>query len=120
MLFSRERGTQVETAVSRYLKQQGLKLLASNYHCRGGEIDLVMQDKSVLVFVEVRYRKNTRFGSAAETVNKRKQSRIILTAQHYLQQHTGKHDSCRFDVVAVSPADSGFQFEWINNAFEPS
>ncbi|WP_297812336.1 YraN family protein [uncultured Methylophaga sp.] len=120
MLFSRDRGTQVEDAVSRFLKKQGLTLLTRNYHCRGGEIDLVMQDKSVLVFVEVRFRKNSRFGSAVETVNKRKQSRIILTARHYLQQHPGKHDSCRFDVVGVAPADKGYQFEWIQNAFEQS
>jgi len=118
MLFARDRGTKVETAACRYLQKRGLRLLKRNYHSRGGEIDLIMQHDTVLVFVEVRFRSNSRFGSAAETVNKTKQSRIILTARHYLQRHTGYHDSCRFDVVGVAPTDKGYEFEWIQNAFE--
>ncbi len=118
MLFARDKGTEVETAVCRYLQQQGLKLLTRNYHSRGGEIDLIMQDNNVLVFVEVRFRKSTAFGTAAETVNRTKQSKLIHTAEQYLQRHRVVHDSCRFDVVGVSPADSGYRMQWIQNAFE--
>ncbi len=118
MLFARDKGTKVETAVCRYLQQQGLKLLTRNYHSRGGEIDLIMQHGSVLVFIEVRFRQSAAFGTAAETVNRTKQSRLIHTAELFLQQHQGQHDSCRFDVVGVSPVGNGYRMQWIQNAFE--
>src|SRR5690554_7905136 len=103
MLFARDKGTEVETAVCQYLQKQGLKLLSRNYHSRGGEIDLIMLHEKVLVFIEVRFRRTAAFGSAAETVTRRKQARIIQTAEQYLQRHRLAHESCRFDVVAVSP-----------------
>lgn len=118
MLFARDKGTEVEREVCRYLQQQGLTLISRNYHCRGGEIDLIMQHNEVLVFVEVRYRKSSRYGSAIESVNHGKQNRLIHAATHYLQQHSGQHESCRFDVVGVSPAAQGYQMHWIQNAFQ--
>jgi putative endonuclease len=118
MLFARDKGTEVETAVCRYLQQQGLKLLTRNYHSRGGEIDLIMQHGNVLVFVEVRFRRSAAFGSAAESVTRTKQLRLIHTAEQYLQRHRVQHDSCRFDVVGVSLADDGYRMQWIQNAFE--
>lgn len=118
MLFARDKGTQVEREVCRHLQQQGLKLISRNYHCRGGEIDLIMQHNEVLVFVEVRYRKSARYGSAIESVNHTKQTRLIHAATHYLQQHKTRHESCRFDVVGVSPATQGYDINWIQNAFE--
>lgn len=118
MLFAREKGTEVEREVCRYLQQQGLTLISRNYHSRGGEIDLIMQHNEVLVFVEVRYRKSARYGSAIESVNRSKQSRLIHAATHYLQQNPALHDSCRFDVVGVSPATQGYDINWIQNAFE--
>lgn len=118
MLFARDKGTQVEQEVCQYLQQQGLTLIRRNYHCRGGEIDLIMQHDEVLVFVEVRYRKSSRFGSAVESVNQSKQSRLIHAATHYLQRHPQHHDSCRFDVVGVSPSTQGSQMNWIQNAFQ--
>lgn len=118
MLFARDKGTQVEQEVCRYLQQQGLKLITRNYHSRGGEIDLIMQHHGALVFVEVRYRKSALYGSAIESVNHSKQARLIHAASHYLQQHPTKHDSCRFDVVGVSPATQGYEMNWIQNAFE--
>lgn len=120
MLFARDKGTEVETAVCRYLQKQGLKLVSRNYHSRVGEIDLIMKHGPVLVFVEVRFRHNARYGSALESVNSIKQSRIIHTAEQYLQRHRVKHDSCRFDVVGVAPSDKGYDIKWIQNAFEQS
>ena len=107
-------GQLAEDLAAGFLKRQGLKLLASNYHCRFGEIDLVMQDGTTLVFVEVRMRSNPRFGSAAESISSTKQRKLIVTAQHYMQQH-GERNS-RFDAVIMSrltPED----IEWIKNAF---
>ncbi|HUT40929.1 MAG TPA: YraN family protein [Gammaproteobacteria bacterium] len=109
------RGRDAEQHARQHLQAHGLKLLQCNYHSRHGEIDLVMQDRDSVVFVEVRYRRQTRFGSAAESVDRRKQSRLIACAQHYLQTHP--HSArlpCRFDVVTINGNDS---LEWIRNAF---
>lgn len=118
MLFAKDKGTQVERDVCRYLEKQGLKLIRRNYHSRGGEIDLIMQHQDVLVFVEVRYRKSASYGSAIESVNYSKQQRLIHAATQYLQQHPPKQESCRFDVVGVSPSSQGYDINWIQNAFQ--
>ena len=81
-----------------------------------GEIDLIMEDKKTLVFVEVRYRKSAKYGSALESVNNQKQARIIHTAKHYLQQHSSKHSAYRFDVVALTPNN----IDWVKDAFQLS
>ncbi|UHD18906.1 YraN family protein [Thiocapsa bogorovii] len=96
-----------------YLKRRHLQPIARNHRCRFGEIDLVMRDGETLVFVEVRYRRSDRFGSPAETVDRRKQQRLTAAASHYLQAHPTVLP-CRFDVVAVSGGD---RIEWIKNAF---
>ncbi len=118
-LFARDKGAEIEQEVCRYLQKQGLRLITRNYHCRGGEIDLIMREDTVLVFIEVRFRRNAQFGSALESVDYSKQSRLIHTAEHYLQRHTVQYSSCRFDVVAVRPSSQkGIQLEWVKNAFD--
>jgi putative endonuclease len=109
------RGREAEQRARRHLQAHGLKLLQCNYHSRHGEIDLVMQDRDSVVFVEVRYRRQARFGSAAESVDRRKQARLIACAQHYLQTHPSTTRlPCRFDVVTISGSDGP---DWIRNAF---
>jgi putative endonuclease len=118
-MFARDKGQQIEKQVEKYLQKQGLRFITRNYHSRGGEIDLIMQDQNNLVFIEVRYRKSARFGSALESVNKTKQSRIIHTAECYLQQCKKSYQVYRFDVVAVSPDDNKeLEIEWVKNAFQ--
>ncbi|MFO7594449.1 MAG: YraN family protein [Pseudomonadota bacterium] len=114
-----ETGHKAEQLAEQYLANNGLRLIERNYRCRGGEIDLVMEDERTLVFIEVRYRKHRSFGGAAESVDRRKQLRLIHAAQHYLLR--GKHTerACRFDVIAVSPGKTGKpQVHWIKNAIE--
>ena len=82
-----EVGQKAENLALRYLQSKGLSLIEKNFSCRYGEIDLVMLHKKVVVFVEVRYRKNTQFGTGAETVDYRKQQKLLNTAQYYLQHH---------------------------------
>jgi putative endonuclease len=106
-------GDAKERLAEDYLKRRHLEPIARNHRCRFGEIDLVMRDGETLVFVEVRYRGSDRFGSPAETVDRRKQQRLAAAASHYLQAHPTVL-SCRFDVVAVSGRD---RIEWIKNAF---
>lgn len=115
-------GQKNERLAEQFLQQRGLKLKERNYHCRRGEIDLVMFDKEVLVFVEVRYRKQAKYGSAMESVDHRKQQKLIKAAQYYLMKNFPKHEPiCRFDVVAIdgnqTPKSSQNPIEWLPNAF---
>jgi len=109
-------GNAAEQIACRHLESRGLVLRERNYRCRGGEIDLIMQAGNQLVFVEVRYRKHNRYGSAAESVTPAKQARLISAANHYLQQTPGGL-ACRFDVVAIS-GSRGEQIDWIADAFQ--
>jgi putative endonuclease len=108
------------------LCRHGLQVLSRNYNCRGGEIDLVMRDGAVLVFVEVRYRSSDRYGSGADSVTARKQSRIAHAARHFLMRHPEHaRRPCRFDVVSVrgeAPEPDGRRaaLTWIRAAFEAS
>jgi putative endonuclease len=111
-------GERAERLAQEYLEQNGLALITSNYHCRSGEIDLIMDDGNFLVFIEVRYRKNDTYGSAAESITRVKQRRLLATANHYLQNEKLYRDnSCRFDVITVS-GQYNPQIEWIKNAFQ--
>jgi putative endonuclease len=93
-------------------------LLVRNFRSRYGEIDLVMNDGRSLVFVEVRYRRNDAFGSGAESVDRRKQSRLTACAQYYLQKYPGAAQRpCRFDVVSVSGAPQERNIDWVRDAF---
>ena len=113
-----ERGKAAESQACRFLADRGLEPIARNYRCRHGEIDLIMRDGRALVFVEVRYRGNRRFAGGAETVDRRKQSKLVATAMHYLQSHPGAAaHPARFDVVAIDAAHGEDQVEWIRNAF---
>jgi putative endonuclease len=106
-------GAEAEQAAADYLVGQGLQLVTRNFHCRGGEIDLVMRDGATLVFVEVRARSRTDYGSAAESITPTKQGRIILAARHYLARH--KLDApCRFDAVLLQAGS----LRWLRAAFE--
>ena len=113
-------GDKVEKQATLWLGKQGLTLLNRNYYCRWGEIDIIMEDSAYLVFIEVRYRKQTQYGSPAETVTRQKQEKIRLTAEHFLLSHSQHHrKNCRFDVIAAQPGSSSdkLSFNWIRNAF---
>lgn len=110
-------GKAYEDLACRYLQQQGLRLLERNFRCRGGELDLIMREREFLVFVEVRSRRSTRYGSAAETVTLRKQRRLARAAALYLQRY--RIDApCRFDIVAIDTSHPEPLLRWIKNAFQ--
>jgi putative endonuclease len=110
-------GLQAEQWAVQHLQQQGLTLVVQNYRSRFGEIDIIMQDKDVLVFVEVRLRRNGDFGGAAASIDARKQQRIIHTAQHYLGSLKST-PPCRFDAVLIDTESK--KFEWLKSAFDAS
>lgn len=116
---TRLQGAQAEDLACKFLVEQGLRLIDRNFHCRGGEIDLIMRDTDNLVFVEVRYRRQQRYGSGVESVNRHKQRRIVQCATYYLHRHPRAAAlAARFDVVALAPEDNELQIEWIRNAFD--
>ena len=110
------KGKHSEHLAQRHLERQGLKHLESNYRCRTGEIDLIMRDGDYLVFIEVRYRKSSSFGTACESVTGSKQRKLLACANQYLQQF-GDSSPCRFDVVGISGENSRTTIEWIRDAF---
>lgn len=107
-------GAAAEELAARHLLAQGLKILARNFRVRGGEIDIIAQDGKELVFVEVRLRGNARFGGAAASITPAKQQRVMLAAQHYLQQHGER--PCRFDCVLLNALEAD-SIEWLKGAF---
>ncbi len=108
-------GLQAEKLAATFLINNGLKLLTQNYHCRFGEIDLVMTDAAILVFIEVRLRTSSQFGDAAASITPQKQQKIRLAAQHYLQLHDDK-SACRFDVVLMNKVEIK-AINWLKDAF---
>ena len=108
-------GHVAEQLAGQYLTRQGLVIVARNYRCRGGEVDLICRDGATLVFVEVRLRSSGRFGGAAASITPRKQARIILAARHYL---TGRAEClCRFDAVLLDVPDPA-RITWLRAAFD--
>ncbi len=108
-----ERGKAAEDAAATYLAGQGLRLVERNWRCKGGEIDLIMRDGKVLVFVEVRARGSSRFGGAGASITGLKQARLIHAARLYLSA-LGAPPACRFDAVLLD----GAKLSWIRDAFQ--
>ena len=110
----KSKGDLAELKACDFLQSNGLQLIIRNYRCKHGEIDLIMIDKTEIVFIEVRSRSREDYGYAEETVDRHKQKKLLHSAMHFLQEidHLDTFD-CRFDVI-------GFlnnKIEWIKNAF---
>ena len=99
-MSTRSIGTAGEAYVAKALRKQGYTLLASQWRCRFGEIDLIVQDRKYLVFVEVKLRKSGTFAQAMEYVDRRKQDKLRVTASMYLSQNPTKLQP-RFDVIEI-------------------
>ena len=89
-----------ETLAAAYLKKKRYRIVAANYHCRYGEIDLIVSNRNYLAFVEVKLRKSADFAKALEHVDYHKQNRLRTTAEMYLAENPTKLQP-RFDVVEV-------------------
>lgn len=119
---TREAGARYEDLADAYLQRAGLAPIARNFNCRHGELDLVMRDGAVVVFVEVRYRRHGgsgRFGDGIDSVGASKRARLVRAASTFLARHPRLAGcACRFDVVAVAGDAAAPQLEWLPNAFE--
>ena len=110
----RRHGDQAEIQALLYLEKAGLTLVEKNFLCKGGELDLIMQDGEYLVFVEVRSRSSMQFGGAAASVTPAKLRKMQHAAQVYLMQKIkaqSKQPPCRFDVLALEAG----KIEWLQN-----
>ncbi len=108
------KGKWAEQQAYEFLLVQGLQLIQKNFACKYGEIDLIMQHEQILVMVEVRFRSSEIYGGAIESVNLKKQTKIIRTSQYYQIIHAVEQ-MLRFDVIAIA-ADR--KIHWIQNAFQ--
>lgn len=123
-------GQKAEEAALSFLQQKDFQLIAQNYHCSMGELDLVVVQDHLLVFVEVRQRKPSVFGNAAASVTPSKQRKIIKTSAFFLQSFPEfELFDCRFDVIAIDSrgsnksTESGHEnmmIDWIEGAFDAS
>jgi len=111
-------GRMGEELASRRLQKLGYEILETNYRCSLGEIDLVARDGDVLVFVEIKTRRNRALGEAKEAVHKRKQGQLSRAALAYLKSRKLWGAKARFDVVAVNVGEGKEKIEIIRNAFE--
>lgn len=113
------RGAAAEELAAEHLAARGLRIVARNVRCRGGEVDLICLDRSHVVFVEVRLRTNTRFGGAAESITAAKRRRVLIAAQWWLGGAGRRFASaaCRFDAVLLDALDPA-RITWLAGAFD--
>lgn len=119
MTTSHEVGRRGERAAVRWLRERGYRILETNYRWRRAEIDVIARDGSQVVFVEVKTRKVTAFGSPEGAVDRRKQAQIAKVAAHYLQVRGMEGVDCRFDVLSLREGSRPGQIsvEHFRNAF---
>jgi putative endonuclease len=112
-------GRRGEAAARAYLKRRGLRILAENFTCAAGEIDLVGRERDTLVFIEVKTRTSAAFGPPHLAVHRQKQRQIVRAAQWYLAEQRLADVACRFDVLAVTfpEGDGTPRIDWVQNAF---
>lgn len=115
---SRDHGNALEKEAALHIKKFGFDIVQKNYQCKLGEIDIIAKKDDCLVFFEVRHRKQKKFGGALESVDSKKQQKLIKTASYYLQQkQLTNRIQCRFDVIAIEGPIGQFKINWIENAF---
>lgn len=116
----KQTGTDAERTAETYLQAQGLQLIMRNARCRMGEIDLVMQEGDTLVFVEVRKRRHSRYGGAAQSVDLHKQRKLIQTVRFLFTRYPQWSERpCRFDVIAFESDSDQTTPLWYKDAFRP-
>ena len=116
--WRRRKGGRFEELALNWLHARGLRLVYRNYRCKLGEIDLVMSEHDVLVFVEVRFRSLSSQVPACETVDSRKQRKLLRAARHFLMCNAAFAERpCRFDVLGINEGHEHPQYEWIRDAF---
>lgn len=110
---SKKTGTAYEMIAADYLKNQGVQILEMNYRISRGEIDIIGKEKDVLIFIEVKYRKNASYGQPWEAISIEKKRRICYVARQYMYSKRWR-GQIRFDVISIC----GNEIAWFPNAFD--
>lgn len=108
-----------EKQAERHLRRLGYRIVARNYRCPLGEIDLIALDQRTVVFVEVKTRADRQHADPQDAVNLGKQQRLLRTARYFIQQTDSQDRACRFDVIAITAEQAGTHIEHITDAFSP-
>lgn len=111
-------GKRGEELAAAYLAEAGYRIVERNYRCIFGEIDIVAEEREMLIFIEVKSRRSEAYGDPQLAVGHQKQKKISRIAMHYLEEKRLRHRPARFDVVAVKLLPADHQIELIRNAFE--
>ncbi len=114
----REKGIEGEDEACRFLKKKGYRIIDRNFRTRFGEIDIIAKEREFTVFVEVKLRNSSFYGLPEESVDFRKQKKIIKSAEFYLQKNGLSDTDCRFDVVSICGMENNRKIKLIRNAFE--
>lgn len=109
------RGEAAEALAATFIEGRGLRIIARNYRCRHGELDLIARDGEMLVFIEVRRRSGNAFGGAAASIDAAKREKLLKAARHYLAGLPTAL-ACRFDAVLLSGEPP--RIEWLCNVIE--
>ena len=115
----RSTGAKYEQLAADHLRSHGARIIETNFRCRSGEVDLIFRDHETLVFAEVKYRTNSRYGCASEAVTPQKQQTIVRVGSFYLMRYGFSTDTpVRFDVIAIDAEEDGqLRINWIKDAF---
>ena len=108
------RGADAEAMAAAFIERKGLKVVARNYRCRLGEIDLVARDGPTTVFIEVRQRASSAFGGARASITAAKRQRLLKAARYYLSR-LATLPRCRFDALLIEGDPP--RIEWLRDAF---
>ena len=111
-------GKEGEKIAASFLKENGYRIIETNFRCVLGEIDIVAKENGELVFIEVKTRKSEKLGYPEQSVGIKKQKKISQLALCYLQKRKPKEAKARFDVVAITMSDSKNEIKLIKNAFD--
>ena len=118
MIDKKELGKKGEEVANRFLKNRGYRVIARNYVCKMGEMDIIAKEKDTLVFIEVKTRTSTTFGPPQLAVNPKKQSQMSKVALNFLKEKRLEDVKARFDVVAILIGPRGEEIELIKDAFD--
>lgn len=114
MQNKRSVGADYEKAAGIYLEQQGYEIIEYNFYSRSGEVDIIAKHEGYLVFVEVKYRKNSSDGYPLEAISLQKQKSICKCAMYYMNKKGLNHMPVRFDAVGIL----GNEIQVVQNAFD--
>lgn len=119
MTTSKQLGDWAEQLACDHIKAQGWHILGRNFHCRGGELDMIATRQQILTFIEVKYRRSNTYGGPLASITANKRRRLIKAAQIYLQQHPQfKSHSMRFDLIAISGRPTNkLELQWLPSIF---